>query len=126
MTTAPSPSGGFRAVLIDAAKYWEPRRVLCNLALTAICAVWVVRTWPAFRWAVVAPHLGELVGLALIANLLYSAVYVVDLAIPESPAREAWRRRRWILLLAGILLALLIAQYWIGDEIYPDALKAVP
>jgi len=111
--------------LADAAKYWEPRRLLYNLALTALCAVWVVRTWPAFRWAVAAPHLRELFGLALIANLLYSAAYLVDLAIPESSAREAWRRRRWILLLAGTLLALLITQYWIGDEIYPDALLAI-
>jgi hypothetical protein len=30
-----------------------------------------------------------------------------------------WRRLRWALWLAGMLLAILLANYWISDEIYP-------
>jgi hypothetical protein len=84
-------------------------------------AVWVARTWPAFRPAVVAPHFPELVVLAGLANLCYCTAYLVEFAFPRSSsARDGWRRRRWVLWVAGTLFALAIAQYWIGDEIYPS------
>ena len=117
---ASAPPGSLRAVLGEAARYWEPRRIAYNLALAALCAVWVVRTWPAFRPAVVLPHLPELLVLALLANLCYSTAYVVELSLLDSSVRDTWRRRRWILWLVGTLFALLFAWYWIGDEIYPS------
>ena len=104
--------------LADALRFWEPRRILYNLALTLQAGVWVVRTWPAFRWAVVRPHLPELLGLAGLANLCYCTAYLVEFALPASPGTA--RRWRWGLWTVGTLLALLIAQYWIGDEIYPS------
>ena len=109
-----------RSVLQDALRYWEPRRIAYNLALTAVAVAVVVRTWPhfqpAFRWSSVPP----LAVLAVIANLCYGAAYVVELAVSDSPARPAWRRQRWGLWLAGTLVAMLIEYYWIVDEIYPD------
>ena len=30
-----------------------------------------------------------------------------------------WRRWRWLLWLAGVMLAAALAYYWIADEIYP-------
>jgi uncharacterized protein involved in exopolysaccharide biosynthesis len=30
-----------------------------------------------------------------------------------------WKRRRWILWLAGTAFAVALANYWIADEIYP-------
>ncbi len=113
-------SGTFRALLSEAARYWEPRRIAYNLVLLALSGVWVVRTWPAFRPAVVVQHVPEILVLAGLANLCYCATYVVELSFLDSAARNTWRRRRWILWLAGTLFALLIAQYWIGDEIYPS------
>lgn len=106
--------------LRDAIRFWEPRRVWYNLALTGLALIWVIRTWPHFRPAVVAPHLPELLVLAGLANLCYCAAYLAELAFQDSFTRDAWRRWRWALWLAGTLLALLIAQYWIGDEIYPS------
>lgn len=112
-------SGTVRALLTEAARYWEPRRIAYNLALLALAGVWVVVTWPHFRPAVVLPHLPETLVLVGLANLCYCAAYVVELSLQHA-ARETWRRWRWGLWLAGTLFALLIAQYWIGDEIYPS------
>jgi len=115
-----------RASFGEAVKYWELRRIPYNLLLAALVGAWVRVTWPVFRPAVVLPHLPELLVLALLANLCYCAAYIVELSLARSPALESWRRRRWALWVAGVLLALLIAHYWIGDEIYPDALRQLP
>jgi hypothetical protein len=36
-----------------------------------------------------------------------------------SSLKAVWRRRRWGLWLAGTLFAMVLANYWIVDEIYP-------
>jgi hypothetical protein len=105
-----------RAALKDALQYWEPRRIGYNLALTALAAAVVVRTWPHFRPAFVPQSLAPLLGLAAIANACYCAAYLVEFAVNDS---DSWRRWRWTLWLAGTLLALFIELYWIMDEIYP-------
>jgi type II secretory pathway component PulL len=33
--------------------------------------------------------------------------------------RNAWRQWRWVLWLAGLILAIALTDYWIADEIYP-------
>ena len=58
-----------------------------------------------------------LIILALLANVCYSAAYLVDISLQFTFA--TWRKYRWTLLLAGVLLAMLIENYWIADEIYP-------
>jgi len=106
-------------VVRDAVRYWEPRRLWYNLALTAQAGAWVLATWPHFRHALTLQHALQLLVLAALANVCYSAAYLVDLPMLQSPIANRWRRWRWGLWVMGTLLALLIAQYWIGDEIYP-------
>jgi hypothetical protein len=108
--------GGF---VRDAVGYWEPRRLWYNAALTALVATWGVLTWPHFRPAFTVASLAKLIVLAALANVCYSAAYLVDLPIQRSPLRTAWRRRRWLLWLFGTLFALVFTCYWIADEIYP-------
>jgi hypothetical protein len=130
MTPSQAPGGpppqlespdSFRNPLREAIRFWERGRIGYNLALILLSAVWVVRTWPHFRPAVVLPHLPEALALTGLANLCYSAAYLVELGLDQSAAaretRRRWRRRLWV---AGTLFALLLAQYWIGDEIYPS------
>lgn len=105
--------------LRDALHYWERHRIPYNFALVALCAAWVVLTWPHFRPAANVPDLGRLFVLALLANVCYSSAYLIDLPMQHSAGRDAWRRNRWKLWALGTLSALLVAQYWIGDEIYP-------
>ena len=105
--------------LREASRYWEPRRIWYNLALTALVGAWVLFTWPHFRYALTLHHLLQLLVLAALANLCYSVAYLVDIPMQQSSVHVAWRQWRWALWLLGTLFALLIACYWIADEIYP-------
>lgn len=113
------PSPPFRQLLANAARFWEPRRLLYNAVLTAVTAAWVAVSWPHFRPAFTFSSLPPLALLALLANLCYSAAYFVDLPM-QSLSPITLRRGRWSLFLLGTLFAILLASYWINDEIYPD------
>ena len=116
---APAAFQGSSSPLRNAARYWEPRRIGYNAALAALCVYWVVATWPHFQPAFNLPDLGRLLVLGLLANVCYSAAYLVDLPLQTSAVRDWWLRNRWLVWLIGTLFALLLAYYWIGDEIYP-------
>jgi hypothetical protein len=103
----------------DAIRYWEIGRLWYNLALTALAGAWLWLTWPHFRAALTLDSLGKLLILAVLANVCYSAAYLVDIPMQQSSARATWRQRRWALWLVGTLFALALAYYWIADEIYP-------
>jgi len=57
-----------RALLDDALRYREPRRL----------------TWPHFRPALTRPALPLLFALAVLANVCYCAAYLVDLPLQVS------------------------------------------
>ena len=114
-----SPLGSFRERLADAARFWEPRRLLYNFILVLVTATWIMATWPHFRPALTLTSLFLLSILALLANACYSAAYFVD--IPFQLSSVANRNRlRWGLWILGTLSAFVLANYWIADEIYPD------
>jgi hypothetical protein len=114
-----SSPGPLRALLSDAIRFWEPRRLVYNIVLTAVVVVWLVATWPHFRVTLTLSSLLLLTVLALLANVCYCAAYVVDSPIQRSPLRTGWRRWRWGLWLTGMFFAIVVANYWIADEIYP-------
>jgi hypothetical protein len=115
-----SPTGPLRLLFLDAIRFWEFRRLFYNLALAAASLAWLFATWPHFRPALTLNSLLLFSVLALIANACYSAAYLIDIPMQLSALSAAWKRHRWILWLTGTLFALLIANYWIADEIYPD------
>jgi hypothetical protein len=115
-----SPTGPLRPYLVDAIHFWEIRRLFYNLALAAAALFWLITTWPHFRPAFALVYLPPLAFLALLANVCYCAAYLVDIPMQISTLSVAWKRYRWILWLVGTLFALLLANYWIADEIYPD------
>jgi hypothetical protein len=112
-------SNGSRTYLNDAIRFWEPRRITYNLVLTAVTVVWFVLDWSHFHPGLDLQLLLALLALAGGANICYCAAYLVDIPLQYSSFRTAWRRRRWWLWLAGVLLGVLLASYWINDEIYP-------
>ncbi len=120
-----APSGGDMApaelgeIFGDAIRYWESRRLMYNTVLVGVVLTWLGATWPHFQSALHPGALLPLTILAGLANLCYCAAYLADLPMQYSPFRMAWRRWRWSLWLAGALLAIAIANYWIADEIYP-------
>jgi hypothetical protein len=118
-TILSEPPETLRARLRDAARFWEPRRIAYNLILTAVVA-WLILTWPHFRPALTLQSLLLLLVLAAMANVCYSAAYLADVLLQFSPFRNLWQRQRWSLWLVGTLFAVLLACYWIADEIYPS------
>jgi len=115
-----SPADPLRANLVDALRFWEPRRLIYNAILAAATISWFATTWPHFRPALHLQYLLPLTGLALIANVLYCAAYLVDLPLQLSAFNASWKRYRWLLWLAGMLFAFVLTNYWIADEVYPD------
>jgi len=114
------PGGAFRGLVKDAVRYWEVRRVIYNATLFAVCVAWVAATWPHFRPAFAWWALPPMAFLALVANVCYSAAYLVDIPMQRSAFANVWRNRRWGLWVAGTVFAIVLANYWIADEIYPD------
>ncbi len=94
--------------------------MIYNALLLAVTFAWVIITWPHFRPALTWSSLPPMGVLALLANICYCAAYLVDIPMQTSPFGEAWKRWRWILWLTGTLFALVLASYWIVDEIYAD------
>ncbi len=76
-------------IIRDAIRYWEVRRLWYNLALTALVSAWVFLTWPHFRPAFTLDSLGKLLILAALANLCYSAAYLIDIPMQQSPSGAA-------------------------------------
>jgi hypothetical protein len=113
-------STDFRELLRVSARFWEPRRILYNLLLFLVCVIWVTVSWPHFRPAMRLLNLFRLAVLALMANICYSAAYVVDIPLLSSSSRESWLPYRKVLWLGGTLFAILLENYWIADEIYPE------
>ena len=115
-----APEGSFRGLLKDAVRYWEVRRVIYNAALVLVCVIWVLATWPHFRPAFAWWAVPPMAFLALVANICYSAAYLVDIPMLQSSRADVWRNWRWGLWAAGTVFAIVLANYWIADEIYPD------
>ena len=101
--------------LRDAARWWEPRRVLYNAALGAL----LVRTWARISPELTGPNVLRLGVLALLANVCYSAAYLVDFPVQAAFDGAARTRWRWVIWTAGSLFAALFETYWYLDEILP-------
>lgn len=113
------PSGSFRDSVADAIRFWEPARVLYNLILIGIALLWLVATWPHFRGALTLLHVFQIAVLALIANACYCTAYLVDFGLQRTFSGDLRKRWRWGLWILGTLLAIVLTNYWIADEIYP-------
>jgi hypothetical protein len=91
-------------IINESLRYWESRRVAFNAALALVVAAsfYINRlsatglTWQSAAGLLLA---------AVIANVLYCAAYAVDLFLQVSGYQRAWMSRRWMLLVAGTLLA---------------------
>lgn len=114
-----APGTGQPSAFRDAAQWWEPRRVLYSIVLAAVFVGLTARTWPRLQPELNSSAILPLIVLAILANLCYSAAYVVDLSVFSSsapPNRNGWR---WVLWSAGTFFAMFFETYWFLDEILP-------
>lgn len=92
-------------IVTDSIRYWEPRRLIFNAALAAVVIGTFVYHLPSSAaertWE---PVLGLLLA-AVVANLLYCAAYAADIFLQLSEYQQTWRRTRWMLFVAGTVLA---------------------
>src|SRR5258707_14730554 len=100
-----------RESITEAIKYLEPRRLIYNAVLTVIVLYYFWRG---------LPFSGDILGLnfflfvfllAVLANVVYCAAYLVDVFAQLSGVRPEWLRYRWILLLTGICFASVITRF---------------
>ncbi len=115
----PNQTHSLRDSVFLAAEFWEPRRLWYNGALALLVLGWIVFTWPHFEPALTFESAGKLLILSILANACYSAAYVVDIPLSRSGIKAWWIRWRILLWIAGTIVALVFACYWIADEIYP-------
>jgi len=99
------------AFVADAIRYWEPRRVVYNIALGAIVVGHVAARWPDSRSRLTVDVLLGLFFLAVLANVCYCAVYVADLFVQFSGLREFWAKGRVAVLIVGTAFAGVIAHF---------------
>ena len=105
--TAPA----FRDAITDAVRFWERSRLVYNLLLVVVVGAVFFAGWPASRDALTTDVALQLFVLAVVANALYCAAYVVDVVVQFSEFRAVWRRHRWLLLALGSLFAAILAQF---------------
>jgi hypothetical protein len=115
----PKPANPTSFSFADAVRFWEHRRIHYNLALIAVVIFWLLMDWQHFHRAFNLASLGPLAVLALLANLCYTAAYAADAVVQHLLADSSWHSARWLLWIAGTILAVLLESYWINDEIYP-------
>lgn len=95
----------------DAIRFWEPRRVLYNLVLTAIVVIYFGVGYPVSRTMLTLDFCLGLFLLVVIANVAYCAAYIVDIFAQMSDFRELWQRSRWLLFVIGTTMAAIITRF---------------
>ncbi len=95
-----------RATVTDAIVFWETGRLGYNGVLAAIVLAFAIAT---DSWMNIAHGFGVIIALGAVANVLYCAVYPIDLLAQATPWRATWRAWRWVVWVLGTLLAVFLA-----------------
>jgi len=101
-----------RECATDAIRYWEPRRLLYNLALAVVVLAYFAVNYPASKAALSIDSALLVFLLAVLANVAYCVAYAVDIFAQMSGFRLLWLQYRWILLVVGILFAGTITRFF--------------
>jgi hypothetical protein len=101
----------FSELASDALRYWEPRRLLYNLALFAVVLTHFYISWPGSKLFLTKDTFFGLFLLAVLANVAYCASYAVDLFVQFSGQRATWSRWRWCVLAVGTAFAAVITHF---------------
>jgi len=111
----------FRDYLTDAIRFWEPRRILYNLALAVIVVAYFVAGYPASKSVLSIDFALGLFLLAVGANVAYCAAYLADIFVQASGFRDLWKRARWVLFGIGTLFAAIITRFIAMGMFHPGS-----
>jgi len=100
-----------RDCFTNAISFWEPRRVVYNLVLTAVVVLCFVAGYPASKSALSLDFMLGLFILAVIANVAYCAAYLADVFVQASGFRDVWQSYRWVLFMIGTVFAAVITRF---------------
>jgi hypothetical protein len=98
-------------------RYWEPRRLIYNGALSLVVLAHFVLALPASREKLSVDLVLGLFFLGVLANIAYCAVYLADLFVQFSGLDAAWRWGRVVLLITGTAFAATVAHFF-ANEIF--------
>ncbi len=101
-----------KQALSDALRYWEPRRILYNVALGLVVVVVFLANLPTSRSSLSFDLLQGLFVLAVLANVAYCVAHMVDIVLQCSDYRTTWIRFRWVLLAIGVTFAAVLASFF--------------
>src|SRR5437016_5368217 len=87
--------------IAEALRYWEPRRLFYNGIMAVVVIGRIATNWKHDRAALSFDLLLFLFLLAVLANVCFCAVYVVDLFVRFSGLEAAWEKGRVVVLLIG-------------------------
>lgn len=93
-----------KEIITDSIRYWEPRRIIFNVALGGVAAASFFCCQPFQSSLAWLPAIGLLVA-AVVANVLYCTAYLADIFFQISEYRQTWRQYRWALLVIGTAFA---------------------
>ena len=96
----------------EAIRYWEPRRLIYNLALATVVAVTFWLQLPHAKSALTIDSVLWLFLLAVLANVAYCAAYIVDIFVQVSAFHEQWQQFRWLLFALGVAFAAVLSRYF--------------
>lgn len=101
-----------REMATDAIRYWEPRRLIYNAALSVIVLWYFFASWPESLRVFTFDSVLFLFILAVLANGCYCAAYIPDLFAQYTGFRPLWLRWRGLLLGLGIVFAAIITRFF--------------
>jgi hypothetical protein len=97
-----NPEINMKEIITDSIRYWEPRRIIFNVALGGVVAASFY--YSSEPMASLKPWSLLLVS-AVIANAFYCAAYVADIFFQMSDFKQVWKQCRWTLLVIGTVFS---------------------
>lgn len=100
-----------KEIITESIKYWEKKRIIYNLGLLLVVVLNFTFRLPESLDRLCLEFALQLFILTLVANILYSTAYIVDVFVQHSDFSSSWKKYRWILFIIGFSLASILAWF---------------
>jgi hypothetical protein len=103
----------------NALRFWEPMRAAYNGVLIVVAVVEFTARLPKSRESLRADSFVALFALTVVANILYSVAYAIDVPLQIAEFGGQSRRWRWALWTIGTLFAAALAHFMLSGLFAP-------